>query len=249
MKSTRFLIIIPLIFILIIFAAISQFSGASPESTLLKAFTDSGAEIVSSELTFSGNGVHKLETTAELKKFYIAISEAMGANKPITPVSIDNESFRGIELDNANGKYCNYTLKIEWSKEKADFNRCYVTLYILDSSAAPKLTDIKARVQVIFSEFGIKPGVNTCLTGNFPGRLDSNKMNAICSEIFEKTSARKVSGIRENNLISVSAYSRSLKDTVVVDGKDVNLNFAARYNSYENKTYIWLATPLITTEY
>jgi len=249
LKSKGFLIIIPLIFILILMTIIMKFSGISPESTLLKAFTDSGAEIISSEITFTGSCIDKLETAAEVKKFYIGICEAIGANKPIIPDIIDNENFVGIELNNGYGNNCNYTLKVLKSKSGSDIDRCYVTLYIVDSSTAPELTNIKARTMDIFTEYGIKPGINTCLTGRYPGRLENSKMNEICTGIFKRTSARKVDGIRENNLISVSAYSKSMRDSVVVGGKDVNLNFAARYNSYEDKTYIWLATPLITTEY
>jgi len=35
----------------------------------------------------------------------------------------------------------------------------------------------------------------------------------------------------------------------MVNGKKVNMNLAIRYNSYEDRTYIWLATPVITVEY
>ncbi|MDI9475442.1 MAG: YwmB family TATA-box binding protein [Bacillota bacterium] len=32
-------------------------------------------------------------------------------------------------------------------------------------------------------------------------------------------------------------------------GKDVNIQLAMRYSEYEDKTYLWLATPLIITAY
>ncbi|NJD04765.1 MAG: hypothetical protein FIA99_19680 [Ruminiclostridium sp.] len=250
LKRICFLIIIPLFFIIISLINFNrQFSGDSPESILLKAFADSGAEITSSEITFTGSSINKLETANELKNFYIGITEAMGADKPIIPENIDNEGFEGIELKNENGKYRNYTLRALRSIKGPDIGRCYVTLYIVDSFVAPGLSDIKNKVTGIFKEFGINAGINTCLTGRYEGRLENSRMNEICKSIFKRTAARKVDGIKENNLISVSAYSKSMRESVVVEGKNVNLNFAARYNSYENKTYIWLATPLITTEY
>lgn len=249
MNKLRFLIIISLIFILITLTVIEQFTGSSPESTLVRAFANSGAEIVSSEITFTGSCIDKLKTSAEIETFYIGISEIMGANKPIKPEKVNDENFEGIELNNTNGMQCNYTLKMLKSKLKSDLDRYYVTLYVVDSSTTLRLTDIKSRVIGIFNEFNIKPGINTCLTGRYPGKLKSNEINKICTGIFKRTAAWKVNGIREDNLVSVSAYSRIMGDSVVVDGKNVNLNFAARYNSYEDKTYIWLATPLITTEY
>jgi len=63
------------------------------------------------------------------------------------------------------------------------------------------------------------------------------------------SNAKKVEGITEENLISISAYSPRVKSSILVNEKRVNINLAMRYNSYEDKTYIWLATPVITTEY
>lgn len=249
MKSKRFLIIFPLIFVVIAVIMIRQFTGSPPESTLLKAFTDTGAEIASTEMTFSGSFTRPPEAANGLERFSLEISEALGANQPIKPEKIDNEDFEGIRLENSNGTHSNYTIQAVKSKRGADAGRYYVTLYIIDTSAVPELSDIKSKVTGIFSEFGIPAGINTCFTGSYPGRLENSKINEICTGIFKRTGAYKVDGIRENNLVSVSAYSKSIKESVVVAGKNVNLNFAARYNSYENKTYIWLATPLITTEY
>jgi hypothetical protein len=59
----------------------------------------------------------------------------------------------------------------------------------------------------------------------------------------------EVEGIRDGSLISLSAYSPLLKDSIKVRGKRVNINLAARYSAFEDKTYIWLASPVITTEY
>lgn len=249
MKSKGFLIIIPLTFILIIAAILTRTYGIAAESILFKAFTESGAELVNSEMTFSGSGNNKLRSDNERTEFYIEVTEAIGQDLPVTPVKIDNDSFKGLEINNSNGRYSNYNLKILQSKSAAEPDKCYVTLYIIDNSSAPALVDIKTKVKGIFKKFGIKPSINTCLTGSYIGRLENNKLNEICAGIFKRTSARKVTGIRDNSLISVSAYSRAMRDSVLLDGKDVNLGFAARYNSYEDKTYIWLATPLITTEY
>lgn len=249
MKARRFLIIIPLILIFITLTIIRQLAGIPHESTLMKAFADCGAEIISSEITFSGSSINELKTPAELESFYIGISKIMGANMPIKPEKVENESFQGIELNNSNEMKCIYTLKVLRSKLTADKDRCYVTLYIVNSSATTILPAIKSRITNLLHQYGVKTGINTCFTGRYPGRLNNNEMNEICAGIFKRTEARKIDGIRENNLISVSAYSKTMGESVVVDGKRVNLNFAARYNSYEDKTYIWLATPLITTEY
>ena len=74
-------------------------------------------------------------------------------------------------------------------------------------------------------------------------------LEEISGRILTETGAKRIEGIKDRNYISVSAYSPYIQEFIQVRGKRVNLNLAARYNSYEDKTYIWLATPVITTEY
>lgn len=255
MKRQLTLIIIPLIFMFILLfislAVLRHSAGIQPVLTLSEAFKNSGAEIVSSEITIQGSGKDILKTSGEINNFCLDISRVMGSNSDFRPEVINNENFKGIEL-NTNGSHFNYSVKVLKSKMESDGGRCYVTVYIIDGSITSALSNtsvIKSKVTDIFRQYGINTKTNICFTGRYTGRLENSEMNGICEGIFEKTGAHKVSGIRDNNLISVSAYSGSMEKSVVVDGREVNLNFAARYNSYENKTYIWLATPLITTEY
>lgn len=101
----------------------------------------------------------------------------------------------------------------------------------------------------LFKESELKPEFNFCIVGNFNGQLDYLSLNDICLKLLEKANARSVEGIRDGNMISVSAYSPIIKESISANGRKVNLNLAIRYNSYEDKTYIWLATPVITREY
>lgn len=246
MKSRLFLIIIPLAFILIIFTMLDNTFGNAPEEALYKAFVESGAEIAGTEMTFSGTGSGRLLSDRD---FFTEVTGALGHNLPISPETVDNDSFIGLEINNSRGSDIKYNIKIIQSKTEAEKGKCYVTLYITDGSTAPQLTDIKSKMAGIFRKYGVTPSINTCFTGSYEGRLDNTRIDEICAGIFSRTYARKVNGIRDNNLMSVSAYSGSIRESVSVDGKEVNIGFAARYNSYEDRTYIWLATPLITTEY
>lgn len=81
------------------------------------------------------------------------------------------------------------------------------------------------------------------------GKLNDNELETVCERIFKSAGADKVEGMRDGGLVSVSAFSPVIDEAVRVNGKRINLNVAVRYNSYEGKTYIWLATPVITTEY
>lgn len=74
-------------------------------------------------------------------------------------------------------------------------------------------------------------------------------MNEIANHLLKKAAARDVKTLREGGLISMTAYSPLLEGGIEFGRARVNLNLGIRYNSYEDRTYLWLATPVITTEY
>jgi hypothetical protein len=120
---------------------------------------------------------------------------------------------------------------------------------MVDTSEKPILAQIESKVLAVLERSGIDARVNSCISGNFRGKLNDDELNLVCRKIFESVHASKVEGIRDIGLISVSAYTPDIGRSIVVNGNRINLNLAIRYNSYEDKTYIWLATPVITTEY
>ena len=50
--------------------------------------------------------------------------------------------------------------------------------------------------------------------------------------------------------ISASAVIPPLLDeNIISGGKPVNVQVAMRYNSYKDKTYLWIGVPVISIEY
>ena len=62
--------------------------------------------------------------------------------------------------------------------------------------------------------------------------------------------AKEIDKIRNNNYISVTAYSNLLKETDLeyLENK-INLNIGIRYSENEDKTLIYMATPIIKLDY
>ena len=61
---------------------------------------------------------------------------------------------------------------------------------------------------------------------------------------------KEIDKIRNNNYISVTAYSNLLKenDLEYLENK-INLNIGIRYSENEDKTLIYMATPIIKLDY
>ena len=100
-----------------------------------------------------------------------------------------------------------------------------------------------------FKLLELKPKVTVCFVGTFKGKLNKEKNSSIVKLVLDKLDAQKIEGMEEENIISVSAYSSKLKEYIKLGSEKINLNVAIRYSSFDDKTYLWVATPIIAIEY
>jgi hypothetical protein len=222
-----------------------------PEDTLLKAFQSSGAKTVSMEMFFWSRLDRVYADTEQVKPVMNELASSLGigtgsrtSNSPGKIESAEKIENRGISAD---GKTINISVYIPGIPE--DGLEKYMSVDIIWDTLNDKVGKTRRDVEDIFKKYDMAPSVNSCITGCFDGEQNYEQLNEICRRILEDAEAHKVEGIRDNNLISVSAYSPAIGSYVTVNEKKINLNVAMRYNAYENKTYIWLATPVITTGY
>ena len=62
--------------------------------------------------------------------------------------------------------------------------------------------------------------------------------------------AKEIDKIRQNGLISVTAYSNLLTENDLEYLEDkINLNIGIRYSEDDDKTLIYIATPIIKLDY
>lgn len=249
------------IFITIILLVISIFilfmQKLQPEDVtaaiMHRAFETTGAEIVSTEVYFRGElaleSFQEEDMRQRLSKEII--SGSGGDISHILPIfqSIDNDISTGTET----GYIIDEDRKIHVSILKdvqgdpVDGYRLSVSL--VDTSGNQAAARSAAKIIDILKSHGLEPEVNISITGSLEGQLLEKEVEELCSRVFDSISADKVEGINDDGLISISAFSPSIKEAIKVNGRRVNVNLASRYNSFEGKTYIWLATPVITTEY
>ena len=62
--------------------------------------------------------------------------------------------------------------------------------------------------------------------------------------------AEEIDRIENDNMVSVTAYSKFLEDNYLEYlGNQINLNIGIRYSEDEDKTLIYIATPIIKLDY
>lgn len=86
-------------------------------------------------------------------------------------------------------------------------------------------------------------------SGNFEGKLSVMELDEITNKLLNKLEAKVVCENRAEELYTVYAYKRGQERSILVDGNLINLQVAATYLEEENKTKIYLATPVIRGEW
>jgi Protein of unknown function (DUF1779). len=124
----------------------------------------------------------------------------------------------------------------------------YITIDATEAGEGKALL-LREKIDSVFKRHKLKSEVNSCITGTYEGNLSDTQLENICRKILNDSSAKKIDSFRQQNTISVSAFSPMLRDNLRVGGKNVNLGLAIRYNKLENKTYLWVATPVVNAEY
>ena len=107
---------------------------------------------------------------------------------------------------------------------------------------------IKKLEEAITTLGGI-PQIYYCITGGRNGKLDDSIIEETINNIFESVSASRVDDIIEPVLSNAYGYSPLIEDHIMVMGHKVNLHVASRYSEYDDMTYIWVGTPIISGDY
>lgn len=122
---------------------------------------------------------------------------------------------------------------------------------IVDLEGNEKLTSIQGignEIKGVLEKHG-DVELSSWVSGAFQGQMSKNDQIHIADSIMAHVEAKEIEGIREDNVISIVGYSKMIPQWIQYGGKKVNLNIALRYNSYEDKTYLWIGNPLISIAY
>jgi hypothetical protein len=172
---------------------------------------------------------------------------------PETPIKYQtnqSDSLKEAYIVNENSGGTVYTIKCQSSRDS--LNKMISNYLIIDGWVdidIYKIENIKKEIEKCYSNYGINPEINTCLMGTINGQISNDEAEELKKTVLNDNSISLVEGIRENNLESISAYSPYIDNYIISNNRKVNLNLALRYNKIEDKTYIWLATPVLNIEY
>ncbi len=269
-KCLKFISLISLIAILsVINYAVAENIRTKKVQPLMEVFHSSDAQYLEANINSSGKILDKFMSKKELMNLLMEFKSEFNINGNLTN---DNLTY------NMNSRIKDNCYNIETIEEKnqiqlilygRDDKNNIVTIILIsyiDKYSGVEETDLvldiiidkknesiienyNKKVKDIFDRYNSDTEITSCIVGTFKGKLNREDMYKIISKSMHSINGTRVEGLIQPSIMSVSAFSPQIDGCIYTGDKKMNLNIAMRYNEYEDKTYIWVGTPIITLGY
>ena len=158
-----------------------------------------------------------------------------------------------IGLNKIIANYCdqdrNLSTFIIYSYEYEGKSESYIIIDILQNKRYKDMVSLLGKSKEFLLKYG--EDINTTLTivGTYDGKLSNSDSYKIMKKLLRNIDGKIVEEVEDEFYTSITAYTPYLDEAIQFFDKNINLHMAIRYNAYKDLTYIWIATPLITTTY
>ena len=130
---------------------------------------------------------------------------------------------------------------------KKNSNESYIIVDILDNKVYKNIVDIYTILEKSIYKYSNIVDISTCISGE---KLQFSKYDDIFQEILYNMSAEEIDRVESENMVSITAYSELFDENYLEYlGNKINLNIGIRYSEDDDKTLIYIATPIIKLDY
>lgn len=251
--KNKLVMVLYIVFILVIAVALSSRLGSlrrqtAIEESLIKSMQSTKAKVMESTISAWSKINDQFMTEEQAKAEIMIIADIIKPDKStidITKESSD-DTIKYTLHANSGSKY--YNISVE-SVKTEEGGETYAIMDVSIDSSYAELTAERQKLEQYLNGRSKNPEISSCIIGIYDGKLNENEMRAKVSEALSAVKAKKVEGLETNDVNSISAFSGNISDFVLSNNKKVNMQIAMRYSSYDDKTYIWIGSPLIHVEY
>lgn len=252
MKS-KYVTMLLLIFIFIVSAvvvgrAIMSADAAAIEDSLVKSMESTKAQVMESTISVWSKINNKFLTADQVDKELKTIILGIDPDKSTINIVRENSDEINKQSMSASRDNKHYFVAVESIKTDKG-GETYVVMDVAIDQSSKELAAERQRLESYFQDKSIKPNVSSCIVGVYDGKLTEADMSSKLADAMSSVKAKTVEGLNEEGLSSISAYSGNINNFVLSNNKKVNMQIAIRYSSYDDKTYIWIGSPLIHMEY
>lgn len=214
-----------------------------------EAVLQEGADFDSAELSGFSLINRNFMKYSEMEKIINGLAGNIGSNKgQYNKVSGDDSEYHQVVYQDKNAAVP-FVISLQ-SYKLPSGNESYliVNYYIKDKNA--DIDDIYEKVGKCFAGLKVRnPQISVIVTGHYKGQLAEKDMDKKMNSIMSYLDASYHKNKMYDNLFTATGYSDKIREYIKLGSEKINVDLAMRYSSNEDKTYIWLGSPVITTDY
>lgn len=141
------------------------------------------------------------------------------------------------------------TLKAITLREDTSRTYLYVELSIYQD-AAFDILNYRDIILDTLKDMGVTQAETTLqLLGAYAGKLAFSEWDRLADQMIGKLSGKVIYENRDEELYTIYAYSNLLAEYITVEEKKINMQVAVRYEADNDRTVVYLATPIIRGEW
>ena len=104
-------------------------------------------------------------------------------------------------------------------------------------------------VEGTFDAMGIQGNVNMNLVGSLEGALNNIEKNELADGLLDRLDAKVVAENRDSDIFTIYAYSKGAGSYITIGGSKINMNIAIGYDEEQDRTKVYLASPVNSLDY
>ena len=222
--------------------------GRARKVSISTAFTDSveGEEWCELDTYIEGYGKFGVcyLTQEEKERLVENIASALGITSSygLATVCGDEVNTTVLSKESVNGSV---TIKAITQEPQTQYVYVNITVYNNIDCAVT----YRELVEGMFDAMGIQGNVNMNLVGSLEGALNSTEKNELADGLLDRLGARIVAENRDNDIFTIYAYSKGAGSYITIGGNKINMNIAIGYDEEQDRTKVYLASPINSLDY
>lgn len=219
------------------------------EDRIMEAFANTYTNIMESRLELTADCGDQSLTLEKKREMIREVADAIGLSEyQLVEKTGDNAS---ITLGQQSGKNAKVSIKIvTLSKEVSQNTQQYIMVYLDLFDKPESILQYKEILESTMRTFQVKEQQTILrFRRDCEGELTEEEKEKEVEEILEYLEARTVEKYSEKAVLNVYAYTGLLKEYLTVNNNRVNINVAVTYDEIEDRTIIYLATPILNEDY
>ena len=222
--------------------------GRTKKVSISTAFTDSadGEEWCELDTYIEGYGKFGIcyLTQEEKERLVENIASALGITSSygLATVCEDEVNTTVLSKESVNGSV---TIKAITQEPQTQYVYVNITVYNNIDCAV----SYRELVEGMFDAMGIQGNVNMNLVGSIEGTLNNIEKNELADGLLDRLGAKVVAENRDSDIFTIYAYSKGAGSYITIGGNKINMNIAIGYDEEQNRTKVYLASPVNSLDY